>query len=142
MAAELKGEDVSISVNNALGAPVLTLGRGVETFKASPDLEVITSKNLDGVVKGSSFNGWKGVFKLNLRDTLAHTFIDSYIALMKSGAEYRVTIMERVFDPQLRVRRNWTYPRCVLTFDMGEAQRASAVQLTVNFETGMDRLPG
>lgn len=142
MARDIRGQDLSITVTNALGAPVLSLSKGVESFSSKPVMAKIEANNLDGRRVGQTFNGWSGNISLNLRDnTEALQFVDLYLAMLQSGLEFRVAITEKVFDPAIQARKSWIYPKCVLEFDIGEYTKTNPVKLKITWETGENRVP-
>lgn len=142
MARDIRGQDLSITLTNAAGAPVTSLSRGVESFSSKPITTKIEANNLDGRRIGQTFNGWQGNLSLNLRDnTEALQFVDVYLDMLQSGEEFRVAITEKVFDPSLQTRKSWIYPKCVLEFDIGEYTKTNPVKLKITWETGENRVP-
>lgn len=141
MARDIQGQDLSIIITNAQGAPVMALSRGIESFSAKPVYAKIEANNLDGRRVSQTFQGYSGALTLNLQEnTQALTFVDEYNRLLQSGQEFRVSLSQKVFDPQLQARRTWLYPKCVLEFDEGDYNKSSAVKLKITWETGEDRI--
>ena len=141
MARDIRGQDLSLTLTDAAGAPVESLSRGIESFSSKPVLAKIEANNLDGRRVSQAFNGYQGSLTINLRDnTDALKFIDAYVSRVQSNEEFRVAITERVFDPSLQSRVSWVYPKCVLEFETGEYAKGNPVKVKVTWETGENRI--
>lgn len=137
---QLRGEDLTMSITDATGAPVLSLARGITGFQVKPVINKIESNGLDRRRVTASHRGWAGQLTLDLTDTTPLAFIDSYVALVASGGRHQVNLTQRVRDPA-GFTRSWLYPECTLTFDEGPYDPTSTPKLKIDFDTGAARIP-